>query len=253
VTRFDSKSGVAARAGWFLLCGLFVALAGAAQAQDERRVTSPDGQLEFRIFVSQPGSGALPQLAYQARYRGRVAIDTSFLGLSIHNQEPLLGENVGLTSSRTGEDGDCRWLVAEYMQNGSIGRRINVEVRVTNRAAAFRYVIPRSSALEDIPIDDELTEFNIPRAGGLSDLAAPAAVDAGPAGWVGITEVSASGFPAMSLKSTQPDVLQVHLTRSPAASLVAFDGETPLVCPWRVVTLGADREQALQRARGLED
>ena len=114
-------------------------------------------------------------------------------------------------------------------------------------------MIPRSSALEDIPIEDELTEFSIPRAGGLSDLAVPAAVDAGPAGWIGISDIPAADFPAMSLRATQPGVLQVHLTRSPAAALVAFEGKTPLVCPWRVVTLGAEREQALQSARGLED
>jgi hypothetical protein len=105
--------------------------------------------------------------------------------------------------------------------------------------------------LEDIPIEDELTEFNIPRAAGPSDFAVPAAVDAGDAGWVGLSEIPVPGFPAMGLKSAQPAVLQVHLTRSPAAAMVAFEGETPLVCPWRVVTLGADREQALQSARRL--
>ncbi len=248
MTRFDVKNEVAGLARWPVLCCLLMALAGAAQAQDERRITSPDGQLEFRIFVSQPGSGDLPQLAYQLRYRGRVAIATSFLGLSIHNQEPLLGENVGLTSSHSGEDGDGRWLIAEYMQNGSLGRRINVEVRVSNRAVAFRYVIPQTSALEEIMIEDEVTEFNILGAARPSSLRLPVAIQAGGAGWIEVSEIPTAGFPAMSLASAGPGVLSAHLTRSAGAQLVAFEGKTPLVCPWRVMTVGPDKEQAIQRA-----
>ena len=124
--------------------------ARSAAAQDELRVASPGGQVEFRLFVSQPGSGPLPQLAYEIRHRGRTAVKTSFLGLQIHNQEPMLGEKVGLVASNTGEGpGRFRWLKAEYMQNGSLGRLITVEARVWDDAAAFRYLIPRSAPLEE--------------------------------------------------------------------------------------------------------
>ena len=130
------------RSGLAAAC-LAALLAPAALAQDERRVASPDGKLEFRIFVTPQESG-LSRLAYEVAYTGKPILATSLLGLTIHNQEPLLGENDGLTGSRSGrETGRYNWLVAEYMQNGSIGRRINVEARVWNNGIAFRYVIPQ--------------------------------------------------------------------------------------------------------------
>ena len=208
-------------------------------------MVSPDGQVEFRLFVSQPGSGGLPQLAYQVRYGGRLTINTSFLGLNIHNQEPMLGENDGLIASHTGEEtGRYRWLIADYMQNGSIGRLINLEVRVADDAVAFRYVIPRSSALEEILIEDELTEFDI-GGGTASSLKLPAAVALPAGGWIGISEAPRAGFPAMSLIRTEGGVLAAHLARTTADTLVAFEGKTPLVCPWRVITIAADRDHAV--------
>ncbi len=228
-----------------LMC-LLVLCAGAAHAQDERRVTSPNGALEFRLFVARSGNGGLPQIAYQVRYRGHIAIDTSFLGLNIHDQEPMLGENDGLVTSHAGaEDRRYRWLLAEYMQNGSIGRRINIEVRVWDDAIAFRYVIPRSTALDEILIEDELTEFNVTGNAHPSSLALPAAV-AGPDGeWIGISEVPRASFPRMSLVRAEGGLLMAHLPASPVPPRIAFDGRTPLVCPWRVLTFAADRERAM--------
>ncbi len=55
------------------------------------------------------------------------------MGLDIYNQEPLLGQNLGLIHSSTASDAGAgekyNSLTAEYMQNGSLGRRLNVEVR----------------------------------------------------------------------------------------------------------------------------
>ena len=76
-------------------------------AQDERRVSSPNGQVEFRILVAQPNDGGLAQLAYQVYYRGKPALDLSWMGLDIYDQQPLLGEKPGLThwsSDTTGHD-----------------------------------------------------------------------------------------------------------------------------------------------------
>lgn len=226
--------------------------AGAAHAQDERRVLSPDGQLEFRLFVAQSPDGALPQLAYQVRHRGRIAVDTSFLGLYIYDQEPMLGENDGLLSSHAGQTGRYRSLTADYMQNGSVGRRINIEVRVWNDAVAFRYVIPRSIALEQVPIEDELTEFDIAGGGRPTSLDVPAAVPDPSGGWIGISEVPRPGFPAMSLVRAEDGVLAAHLSTSAATPLVAFEGTTPLTCPWRVLTFAPDRDHALHPAVGQE-
>ena len=86
---------------------------------------SPNGQLEFRIWTWQSDQGGLSRIAYQVLHRGKPVLDTSFMGLLIHNQEPILGENAGLTASRTSDGPGYRELVAEYMQNGSLGRRID--------------------------------------------------------------------------------------------------------------------------------
>jgi hypothetical protein len=231
-------------------CGVLVLLSAAsARAQDEHRVVSPDGQTEFRLFTAQPGSNGLPQLAYQVRRRGRIVVDVSFLGLDIQNQQPVLGENDGLTSSRAGEEpGRYRWLVAEYMQNGTIGRRLNVEVRVWNDALAFRYVIPHSTPLDEIVIEDEVTEFDVAGGGELSGSTLPAAAAEPGVGWVTISEVPQPGQPAMSLTRTPDGVVRARLPRSAANPSVAFDGRTPLVCPWRILTFAGTRQQALHPA-----
>ena len=77
----------------FVVC-LLPLLVGAAYAQDERRIVSPDGQLEFRLFTALPEGSVLNCLAYQVLLGGKAILGTSYLGLNIHFQEPLLGENV---------------------------------------------------------------------------------------------------------------------------------------------------------------
>lgn len=237
----------------FWNAALAVALcASSAHAQDERRVVSPSGQLEFRLFVSQPGSDGLPQLAYQVRFHGRTVIETSFLGLNIHDQEPMLGENVGLIASRPGaNNGPFRSLTAEYMQNGSIGRLIDVEVRVWDDAVAFHYIVPRSTALIDVLIEDELTEFAIAGGAEPTSLNLPSAVALPGDGWIGVSEIAQAGFPPMILARAQDGVMVAHLVRNASNPLVAFQGKSPLVCPWRVLTFAPDREHALHPQRDM--
>lgn len=208
----------------FFWCFLFLAAAGSAQ--DQRSVTSPDGQVEFRVFYAQPEPGALFQLAYQVFFHGKQLLDTSFMGLDIQNQEPILGANLGLTSSKTGAGDGFHSLVAEYMQNGSLGRRLNLEVRAFNDSVAFRYIVPKSTPLDEILLQDEYTEFSFVTA------------QAGES--VRVTEVPAPGYPAMSLVRTEPKTLQTHLARLASDASLAFRGNTPLITSWRVIHVGPD-------------
>ena len=217
-----------------------------APAQDERRVASPDGKLEFRIFVTPQESG-LPRLAYEVAYAGKRILGTSLLGLTIHNQEPLLGENDGLTASRSGSETGHNWLVAEYMQNGSIGRRINVEARVWNNGIAFRYVIPRSTPLAEILIEDEDTEFSF--APDITDVSAirpemhaefPLLLRQSGTGWLGIYQAQSAGYPQAFLVYSARAAVATQLPEKPGQRGVAFEGATPLVCPWRIVVIGHD-------------
>jgi alpha-glucosidase len=232
-----------------------------ALAQDERRVLSPDGSLEFRILVTPPEPGALACLAYQVWLRGQPLIHTSFLGLNIHDQEPMLGAKVGLTSSRTAsEPGRYNSLVAEYMQDGSLGRRINVEVRVWNDGVAFRYVIPNSTPLGKILIEEEFTEFEFAHDGAVphnaarsatpltaldkrSVFALPFLVQQPGAGWVAISESPTGAYPHTNLVRTSATRMVTRLV-APDNS-VAFEGITPMTCPWRAIFIGPDRDRLL--------
>jgi len=217
------------------LC-LLALFALVAQAQDEHVLRSPDGQTEFRLFVNQNQAGGLPRIAYQLFYRGKQVIETSYLGFDIQDQEPLLGENAGLMHWST-KDGE---MIAEYMQNGSIGRRINIEAKIQNERLAFRYVIPRTTPLEEIQVADELTEF------ALATKAAAQVGEIPGVGWVAIGERGKAGsYPAMTLVKSQAGILVTHLGKT-------WESVTPLTTPWRVIGMGPTRQAALSALENLE-
>jgi alpha-glucosidase len=223
-------------------------------AQDERSVSSPNGQVEFRIFVAQPDDGGLSQLAYEVFYRGKPALDLSWMGIDIHMQEPLLGQKPGLThwSTDTTSPGPYRSMLLEYIQEGSVGRRLNVEVRAYNDGVAFRYIVPRTTPLYDIAIHDEGTGFSIIGADAIArtpvytpfDL--PFVTAAPGPGLVAITEIGLPNFPPMQLIHAGGTDLITHLAPGKSDPLIAFQGVTPLTCPWRLIIFGFDKEHLKQ-------
>ena len=206
-----------------------VLLAGAALAQDERRVTSPNGQVELRLFVAVQEGSALSRLAYEVFFRGQALVNTSFLGLDILNQEPLLGENVGLTSSKLTKNSGYNSLLAKYMQNGSLGRLIDIEARAYNDGVAFRYLIPPSTPLTDITIAEETTEFRFAQE-----------IGKGPV--VDITESKSGDYPAMHLTQTDPASMLTRLDRP-------FQTSAPFASRWRIISIGPDRGRFLLMLR----
>lgn len=232
----------------FLVC-LLPLLAGAAHAQDERSVVSPDGTLEFRLFTVMPEGSGLNTLAYQVRLRGKPLLDTSYLGLNIHFQEPLLGENVGLSSAETLHGPGYNGLLADYLQTSSTGRRLELEVRVCNDGVAFRYIVPKQHPLLDLLIEDDATQFHFAGSVG-GELPARAAlpfVEPVPgAGWLGIFESRDAGFPPMYLERTTDRTMISHLPDKPGDPGVAFAGVTPWTSPWRIVAIASDRDRLSQ-------
>src|SRR5262249_47863752 len=144
----------------FLACVAALLPARGAHAQDARKVVSPDGQLEFLLFTSVPEDSNLNCLAYQVRLHGKLLIETSYLGLNIHFQEPLLAENVGLSNDKIIHGEHYNGLFADYLQTSTTGRRIEFEVRVWNDGVAFRYIVPTSPLLVDLLLEDDATQFN---------------------------------------------------------------------------------------------
>jgi alpha-glucosidase len=229
---------------------LALLLSSGLHAQDERRVSSPNGEVEFRIRVAQPNDGGLGQLAYQVFYRGKPALDDSWMGLDIYMQQPLLGEKPGLThwSADTTTPGLYHSMLLEYIQDGTVGRRINVEVRAYDDGVAFRYLIPRVTPLYDILIHDEGTGFSIVGADAVAgtkvntpfELPFVTAVP-GP-GLVAITEIPIPNFPRTHLVHAGGTDLMSRLTPGKDDPLIAYQGVTPLTCPWRLIIFGFDKE-----------
>ena len=233
------------------------------KAQDERRVVSPNGLFEFRLFVAQPEGALWGRVGYQVFFRGKPLIATSWMGLDIRDQEPFLGENPGFMSSDASSNSREHYnsLVAHYMQNGSLGRRLDVEIRAYDDAVAFRYVIPKSTPLEEILIRDEATEFNFAQLGVLShldkkpDFDLPFILEQPGIGWVAITDAGPESkspkYPRTYLVRSDNGML-TNLARSKSEPTAAFSGTTPLVWPWRVLTAGPDRARLLE-SEALKD
>ncbi len=220
-----------------------------AFADDERRVASPDGNVEFRLAMAPQAPGYLFRLAYEVNVQGKPLLARSYLALDLLNQEPLLGENDGLIGSHVDSGPGYNSLIAEYMQNGSIGRLINVEARVYNDGVAFRYVLPRSTPLIDLLISDEATEFRFAagkealRGIGESSQRVPFVLTLPGGGSVAITEARAADFPAMSLARLDSSTLVTRLAKMKNDAELAYDGHTPFTGPWRVILFGTDRER----------
>jgi alpha-glucosidase len=247
------------------------------------RVTSPNGQIEFRLMVSQPSTEfALPRVAYQVYFQGKRLIDTSYLGYEIEDPVPLLGENVGLSASKfdtfdetyTVPAGKTRTirnhynsLLAEYLQNGSLGRRLNVEVRAYDDGVTFRLAIPFTTPTPEVRVDSEESEFNFAKDGDAyplilrnfqtnyedqysrvtlsgihpeSVVGLPFLVEQPGIGFVAVNEAHLENYAGMYLRHAGGTKMISTLSPRPDQPSLAVYSKTPLVSPWRVLMIGTD-------------
>jgi alpha-glucosidase len=258
-----------------VLLGLAAAATVFAET-DTVSVASPDGQLVFRLFVVSPKDSILVRLAYSVSFRGKLLMDTSLLGIAIHDQEVFLGETVGLVSAKeeSVEAPANRYhsLIAQYIQNGSLGRRITIEARAYDDGVAFRYYIPRTSTVEDLQIEEELTDFHFAQDGNaytsiLGDyqaakseysrtklsaikrnslLALPFLIQQPGVGWVAITEAQLENYPGMFV--FHPEGTTIRTTLAPLlndASMV-MHGMTPAETPWRVLMVASEPAKLME-------
>jgi alpha-glucosidase len=272
-----------------VLAILALAAAGCARiaygdsSSDLLSVSSPNGQIQFYIYLTRQPDPSLPsnRLAYQVTFKGKKLMDESFMGLDIQDQ-PILGVNVGLVTSRTasvdqtytvpaGKTTHIRdhynSLVAEYLQNGSLGRRITVEVRAYDDGIAFRYVVPWSNPLVDMPISDEVTEFQFAQdsetyplilqdfntnyedqynritLSGIhpdSLIALPFLVEQPGVGWVAVTEADLDNYSGMYLKHEEGRAMISTLSPRADDPMLAVHTSAPMTCPWRVLLIGSE-------------
>ena len=226
-------------AGVLCLVGL---AAVCAFAQEAAHVSSPNGLLEFRLMVAEPTPGALQHLAYQVSFKGERVLDTSYLGILVHDQEPVLCENVALVRSTPHDGPGYHGMLAEYLQNGTVGRRVNIEARVYDDGVAFRYLIPPTAALLDLLIEDEQTEFSFVQAVATPGPVTLPFVQQAGAIWVGIFESAVASYPPAKLVRSDETTMITRLVQPDRIPRVAFDGHTPFTGPWRVIALAPERE-----------
>jgi alpha-glucosidase len=242
---------------------------------DTVSVASPDGQLVLRLFIVSPKDAILVRLAYSVTFHGKLLMDTSLLGIALHDQEVFLGETVGLVSAKEESvatpGNHYNSLIAQYIQNGSLGRRITIEARAYDDGVAFRYYIPRTSTVEDLQIEEELTDFHFAQDGNayasvvpdyqsgkgeysrikLSEIqrssliALPFLVEQPGVGWVAITEAQLDNYPGMSV--FHPEGTTIRTTLAPLANDASFamHGMTPAESPWRVLMVASEPRKLL--------
>lgn len=257
-----------------MLLGLAAASAVFAET-DTVSVASPDGQLVFRLFIVSPKDSILVRLAYSVTYHGKLLMDTSLLGITLHDVDVLLGETVGLVSSK--EDSvdapgnHYHSLIAQYLQNGSLGRRVTIEARAYDDGVAFRYYIPRTSTVEDLQIEEELTDFHFAQDGDAyssvlsgyqsekgeysrtklsgikrsSLLALPFLVEQPGVGWVAITEAQIDNYPGMYVFHPEGTTMRTTLAPRFDDAALAMHGMSPAETPWRVLMVASEPRKLL--------
>jgi len=254
------------------ICALLLAAAAAVFAEtDTVSLASPDGQLVLRLFVVSPKDSILVRLAYSVTFRGKLLMDTSLLGIAIHDQEVFLGETVGLISAKEESVDHYNSLIAQYIQNGSLGRRITIEARAYDDGVAFRYYIPRTSTVEDLQIEEELTDFHFAQDGAaytsvLSDyqsakgeytrtklsgiqrsslLALPVLVEQPGVAWVAITQAQLDNYPGMYVFHPEGNTMRTTLAPRLDDAGVVMHGMTPAETPWRVLIVASEPRKLL--------
>ena len=254
------------------ICALLLAAAAAVFAEtDTVSLASPDGQLVLRLFVVSPKDSILVRLAYSVTFRGKLLMDTSLLGIAIHDQEVFLGETVGLINAKQESVDHYNSLIAQYIQNGSLGRRITIEARAYDDGVAFRYYIPRTSTVEDLQIEEELTDFHFAQDGAaytsvLSDyqsakgeytrtklsgiqrsslLALPVLVEQPGVAWVAITQAQLDNYPGMYVFHPEGNTMRTTLAPRLDDAGVVMHGMTPAETPWRVLMVASEPRKLL--------
>lgn len=259
---------------------VFLLASSSWAAEDVVTVKSPDGRIAFHLFDGPPWDESLPypHLVYKVEFDGKPLIDASHLGYDIDNALPL-GHKLGLmTSSQetidetyslpSGKTKSVRnhynEVVAEYLQNGSLGRRMTMEVRVFDDGVAFRYVIPVTPPLVNFAAVNEITEFmfakdadayplllenfqsgyedqftKLPLSAihGNSLVGLPFLVEQPGVGWVAVTEADLDEYAGLYLEHGAGRMMRARLAPRVDGSGLALKMPTPVVSPWRVLLI----------------
>ena len=156
----------------FVLLAALLATVFPAQAETVAAVGSPDGTLQVELDLNGEG-----RLAYRVSRKGQPLLGDSRLGFILRNGRQLL-RSLALDTQATrrfDETWEQPWgerrfvrnhyneLRASFVERDRDRRRVDVVFRVFDDGIGFRYELPRQAALDEVQIQEELTEFAIAR------------------------------------------------------------------------------------------
>lgn len=160
------------RHAFFVAVLAVVCMAPVAHAATVANVSSPDGSLKVELDLNGEG-----RLAYRVSRKGQPLIADSRLGFIFADHRQLLrnlklDRQVARSFDETWEQpwGERRFvrnrfneLRASFVESDRDHRRFDMVFRVYDDGVGLRYEVPRQAALEQVRIQQELTEFAIAR------------------------------------------------------------------------------------------
>ncbi len=232
------------------LACLLPLLAGAAHAQDERRVVSPDGQLEFRLFTAVPeGSGSQFVSAYRGAWLSRQAATRYFLPRPEHpfpgttawgeHRTKRRQEAVRRTLQRAGG----RLSAIKYdraedsVRSAGLERWRSLQIHCSD-VAAIAVISPHGGRSHAVPLR--------PGFYGRPTIKCRSAIcrtRSGRAVGRHLLGAGQQASRACGLIRSDPRLMLSHLPDKPHDPHVTFEGKTPWTSPWRMIVIGRDREQ----------
>lgn len=132
-------------------------------------IKSPDKSIVFQLNAGQQG------LMYRVTYKGNLLVDNSRLGITFKEggefgHQVTIGKPVFKKMEESynlivGKTSHVHSLSNEVMvpvtETGGLKRQLNIEIRLFNDGAAFRYVIPGKTGWQNAEITDESDVFNL--------------------------------------------------------------------------------------------
>jgi alpha-glucosidase len=252
---------------------LLLAFAVPAHAETVAQASSPDGRLKVELDLNGEG-----RLAYRVARNGQPLIVDSRLGFILRNGRQLLrGLKLDKQSKRRFDDtweqpwGERRFvrnhyneLRASFVEGDRDHRRVDLVFRVFDDGVGFRYELPKQPAMDEVQIQEELTEFAIAQPATawwipafewnreeylynrtpLTEVGVaqtPITLRTADGTHLSIHEAALVDYAGMNLAKGGDGRLRATLTPGSPAKVVR---RTPFVTPWRTIQI-ADRAGGL--------
>lgn len=240
-------------------------------AQKTVSISSPDKKIKFSLSTGNAG------LFYKVTYKGVLLVDRSRLNISFKeggtfnhnlvitpaNPERLTEDYTLITGKASKVHSECNRVIVPVKETTGAKRNLNIEVRIFNDGAAFRYVIPEQSQWKSVNITDEADQFNLtqnPKATVLEResyttshegiytkaklheitpdtlMDTPALFEFPNGMYMAITEAALLDYAGMYL-IRHHGILQTSLSPLPEDSSIAVRAKLPHSSPWRVMMI----------------